>query len=209
MNSRTFKTAVGAPAPSHLYIPPKEMPFEPDRYRDAEVHSVCGSYAYALGLPQIGMKVPGQLNMDLIAEHPLPELDENKIRSMFMCDGIDHIDPACVPDSDDYLIAVRYGNNFEGGKPGMIIMCRHPGGQWSYKHDFGFEACNQKRRILDVDFSGNPITDPASTETDFKGLDKFGGYYTIPYAGVPFKSSVGINPRHGFGDFPVPEPDFY
>lgn len=208
MSRASFDSASTAhESTQYIYKPPMEMPFEPDRYRDAEIHSVCGSYAYALGLPQIGMKVPRQLNMNLISEYPLPELDADKIRGMFMCDGIDHIDPACVPDSDDYILAVRYGNNFENGKPGMIVMCRHPGGQWSYKHDFGFEACNQKRRILDVDFSGNPITDPATA--DFKGLTEFGGYYTIPYEGIHFKPSVGINPRHGFGNYPVQEPNFF
>ena len=205
MNNR-FETAASAPQP-HTYTPAEQTQFDPEKWSDARVCAVTGSYAYALDLPAIGMKMPGSLRSRLVSEPKLDGISENSIHEHLSYDGAIDIPPACLPKDGSSVLAVRYGEKFDNGQPGMLILRRDGSGLWSYKHEFGYMACGRRRKILDSDFSGAPITNPETA--DFKGLDQFAGYWAFPYAGVPFFSSVNIPAELDFGDFPAPEDSLF
>lgn len=196
LESAFSRTQAMAGAP-RLYIPPAVTSYSPEAWKDHRISGTTGSYAYGLDLPQIGMCLPGRLARPGImddSEELLPGFySQSGFESLFLADGFYPVDRFCLPRDNSPALAVRFGRNFEDRPYSFLILRRDGDGRWSYKHDFGYRACGQYKQILNVDFSGNPISDPETA--DFRELSEFGGYYTVPFAGVPYAPRVVIAPE--------------
>lgn len=145
----------------------------------------------------------GTLNRPVLLESNF--FDTSALHDSLEYDGAINIPAACVPRDNSSIFTVRFGQHFENDQPGLLILRRDENGLYSYKHFFGYIACGQRQQILNIDFSGKPITDPE--KADFAGLDQFGGYWAIPYDGIPYKPAVNIDLSLGFGKpQPAPQP---
>ena len=179
------------------YKVPKHTRFEPQLWADSSIDGVTGPYAYALDLPFIGMCPPGELSSNTIYdESPIPNerhLNELNLRQLFERDGLVHVSKDCVPRDNCHVIAVRYTLGTENEQPSLAILRRDQDGTWSYKHSFGYKACNDNKSVLNTDSELELITDPE--KANLAKLTEFVGYFAAPYDGILYRPRVHI-PEH-------------
>lgn len=169
---------------AYVVYPDSHTDFEPHLWTGDEMAHMTGGYAYACNCPEMGLILPG----DLITQNDIfindrPTVDN--FQFMLRCDGFHTLPPLCVPDDNSHIMALRYGRDPVTHRIECIVLRRDRNKLWSYKRHQKKMGCRRELKPRNVDFTGQPITNPETA--DFGSLKNFGGYASIPYAGVPMR----------------------